>query len=201
MRGDTITCLDCGTSWKEFSGSGTAVAADNRAATLKELRILARNGSAEPFTEDAHPKSVRVSMQRGNTGFASTGFALGLITLAFAGVIGGAMWMSSQPGKHYAGSQTATSAPISVSDIKLRERIGRDGKKIITVAGRIENATSRSHPVPPLAIILRRKDGGEIIRWRYTSAKPVLSSGTATRFASSIQYDTPVIAYADAVFE
>jgi len=56
-------------------------------------------------------------------------------------------------------------------------------------------------PIPSIAIILRKQNGSEITRWHYNSSLAALRAGGKSRFASSIQYDTPIVAYAEAVFK
>ncbi|MEL7428491.1 MAG: hypothetical protein AAFN43_00695, partial [Pseudomonadota bacterium] len=94
-----------------------------------------------------------------------------------------------------------TANTVSISDVRVDEQISRNGRKVITVKGSINNMTSTPRKIPRVAIILKRKDGGEIVRWRYNPPASSISPGGKTRFASSIQYDTPVIAYAEAIIE
>lgn len=194
--GDQVACQVCGTSWKEFSGSGTIREAPARKPdTIAMLRDIARRGDSDHFEEPAlrRSKSALPENQRPRP-FMTQVF---LVALLLAGGTGLTGWYIN----------TLTTVPdvtantVSISDVRVDEQISRNGRKVITVKGSINNMTSTPRKIPRVAIILKRKDGGEIVRWRYNPPASSISPGGKTRFASSIQYDTPVIAYAEAIIE
>jgi hypothetical protein len=200
--GDRIKCLDCGSIWKEFSGQGIIrpeVKDEKRAATIRELRELARRkesvANPEPvFLHSADPEPAQhIPELQPKTKTMAAPFVLAAILLVSG--VAATLWFMGLS------NPNIPSDKIALHGIQLKEKIGRNGAKIITVHGTVINGTAESKSVPPIAIILRQTDGGEIFRWRHSSAMPVLQPGTKSRFASSIQYDTPSVAYAEAVFE
>ena len=189
--GDVIKCLACGTSWKEFSG--TAIARNpkkKRTETVDFLRKMARNDQTEKYAESVFEAQTR--------NHRSTGYVGAFLFIVL--MVGGTLftgWILN----HTPNTRANAHEVISISDVKLREQVGRDGKKVITVRGNINNKTQQHHAVPKVAIILKRKDGGEIVRWHYNPPSRSITPGGKTQFASSIQYDTPIIAYAEAIIE
>lgn len=151
-------------------------------------------GEHEFFTDEEfdHQQSF-TSTPKASSGFAQAS----LCGLLLVGGIGLAGWFMTNT----TFTSPAPSNTVEVVDLKLKEQISHDGRKIITVRGKIENQTQEKKLAPRVAIILKRTDGGEIIRWRYSPPNIILEPGGNTRFSSSIQYDTPVIAYAEAVIE
>lgn len=194
--GERVECQVCGTSWKEFSGSSTLRQAPaGKADTITMLRDIARRGDSGHFEEPALtiPEKILPEKQRPRPFMAQVLF----IALLLAGGTGFTGWYINT----LATSPAATANTVSISDVRVDEQISRNGRKVITVKGSINNATNTPRKIPRVAIILKRKDGGEIVRWRYNPPVSSISPGGKTRFASSIQYDTPVIAYAEAIIE
>lgn len=198
VQGDEITCLECGNSWKEFNGSGESKAEKTKSATIAELRKMAQNSThslSELEDEPTKPiKDASFLNAQSQTTSLRTPFAL--VALLFVAFIGGTYWFNGLSNE--VASQTG---PIIISEVKLKEQLSRNGRKVITVRGLLQNSTTKTEHIPSVAIVLRKKDGGEIIRWRYNPPNALLKPGVKTRFASSIQYDTPVVAYAEATIE
>ncbi|MEM7289652.1 MAG: hypothetical protein AAF412_04650 [Pseudomonadota bacterium] len=191
-NGGIMKCLSCGNSWKEFSSV-------DRSRTPGFAPQVNSPGSSDRLYDNDVITDILPETDIPPTQYAKwTGNASALFCAAL--LVGGTVFGNWYLTKFVGGNEEPSNR-IEVSQIKLKEQIGRDGHKIITVKGKIENQTYKTHTVPPVAIILRRKDGGEIVRWRYSPAAMKIEPGGNTRFASSIQYDTPVIAYAEAIIE
>ena len=200
-RGDKITCLDCGTSWKEISSNPVKNSSQKNKIDIEALRILARGGTTHPFSGDIDPLATAVA-DVPSIHISSFKNALLCFLAAFIVIgLGSVYWFSHNPLHSIDRIQTSSVHAVSVSDVKLKERTGRSGKKIITVTGKVENTTQNTKKIPPIKLSLHRSDGKEIIHWRYTSGLSQLKSGGRIRFSSSIQYDEPIISYAKAVFE
>lgn len=204
-RGDTIHCLECGTSWKNISANPSFLIEDNsREKTFTEMRNMLREHETEVLWSDASYEAVTLkqnSIDMPGTAAHSTNvrFPVGLMAVAVALFVGlGALTMVLTDEKI---DQSVSQQIVSLSDVEYKEQISRTGRKVITVKGLVQNASDEYQPLRPISIILRRKDGAEIIRWRHVSQKAILKAGAKSRFASSIQYDTPLVAYAEAVFE
>ncbi len=202
LRGDTIHCLDCGTSWKDISANPAILLENNsREKTLDDLRNMLREKHNKTLWDTgSHNASqsnntIDFPDTHGEPSQRNTAMTIATALLGVFIMVGGAgtyFWPHTEKGDR---------SIVSLSDIELKEQIGRAGRKVITVKGLVENGTNEYQAIRPISIILRRKDGGEIVRWRHVSHKPILKAGAKSRFASSIQYDTPLVAYAEAVFE
>jgi len=205
LRGENIHCLDCGTSWKDITANSVPLLQDNsREKTFAEMRAMLRQTTNQNRMDDEAyvsnsqfantidmPEHLEEYTSPGHTAIFAA-IAL-FVFISVSGLSPFFYWNSDK--------EDTAQQVVSLTDIELKERIGRAGKKVITVKGLVENGTGEYQALRPIAIILRRKDGGEIIRWRHVSQRPVLKAGARTRFSSSIQYDTPLVAYAEAVFE
>ncbi|MDJ0613903.1 MAG: hypothetical protein QNJ29_09505 [Rhizobiaceae bacterium] len=201
LRGDSIHCLDCGTSWKDISAGSQLQLEDNsRERTFADMREMLRSNS-RPNSKPQNVSRLKNTIDTPEFTFeeASPSFAITLASIALAMFIsvGGLTAFFLLPSSNV----EITRDLVSLSNIELKEQVGRAGRKVITVKGTVENSTDQHQTIRPISIILRRKDGGEIVRWRHVSHRPILKAGAKSRFASSIQYDTPLVAYAEAVFE
>ena len=191
IKGDLIECLVCGTSWKEYSGAALARDPDRKHAdAVSMLRKMARNEGTLPAFEATVHASERPQKVSGLFG-----------AVLFGALMIGGTAITTFVLDHGSRQIENSEEQISISGVKIREQIGRDGRKVITVRGSINNQTPHHHAVPKIAIILKRKDGGEIVRWHYNPPARSIVPGGKTQFASSIQYDTPIIAYAEAIIE
>ena len=191
-----MKCLDCGNTWKEFQENSVKLISDqSRETKIREQRQYARTAVGETGPDRSADFDHFAATLDRNTNRQTIAKPMAALALALGIGMAGSAWFLNP------GNAPELQSTIAFGEISIRERIGRDGKKIITVKGSVENRTSKSATIPPIAIILRQTDGGEIVRWRHASSMPVLKAGAKSRFASSIQYDTPAIAYAEAVFE
>ena len=193
---DFWQCLDCGNTWKEYGGNGNnLLTASSRETKILALRKLARTNRDHKPPPTSQSENTQEAHSPAGTLAGTFFMPVAAVALLLAIGIGSLSWHLNQP------PLEMRKAGISLSEVVLKEQISHDGSKIITVRGLVENRTGKTGRIPPIAIILRQTDGGEIFRWRHTSAMPVLQPGSKSRFSSSIQYDTPAIAYAEAVFE
>jgi hypothetical protein len=191
-------CLDCGSSWRVF---GTLInnSAETNQGQSKKTRI-------KKLTEDIsfqsyEPEKPFVSFSnRFKTHIPS--YKPGFGTL-MACVGAGILFLGLYVSVSFLEKQTPAmpSDALYISEIEIEELVRENGDKVFTVKGLVANPTSLSKPIPPIAIILRKQNGSEITRWHYNSSLAGLKAGGKSRFASSIQYDTPIVAYAEAVFK
>jgi len=197
-RNGQMVCLDCGSTWRVFGTlrktSTETVKPEPEKPRVKELADLV---SFETASLDDELPSSHTNI-RDNIGSYKPGLGVFMscfgAMLLFAGLYAGVLFLKiDQP-----------SAPIDqlyIAQVEIEEQVRRNGEKVFTVKGLVSNPTAISKPIPPIAIILRKQNGGEITRWHYNSSLPSLQAGGKSRFASSIQYDTPIVAYAEAVFK
>lgn len=193
-----MQCLDCGSSWRVF---GTALAAKSEiSAPIKQktrVRDLADKVSFQ--TASPEPESVPLSSIAASS---LTSYKPGLGTLMscfgalvlFAGLYLGIVFLETD-------KPTVISDRLFIAEVEIEEQVRTNGQKVFTVKGLVSNPTDLSKTIPPIAIILRKQNGSEITRWHYNSSLASLRAGGKSRFASSIQYDTPIVAYAEAVFK
>ena len=99
------------------------------------------------------------------------------------------------------GSSQPSYKGLHVADVKFEEVVRGGLGKVVRVKGTISNSGERPEIVKRVAIVLRKSNGNELTRWYYKSPVVKLAPGGKTRFVSSIQYDTPVIASVEASFE
>ena len=91
--------------------------------------------------------------------------------------------------------------PLQIGQIELQEQINSRGDKVFTVRGHMTNSSTTGQKIPKISIVLRQVNGHEVYRWQHNSPSPVLRGGGKASFASSVQHDNPLIAYAEAAFE
>ncbi|PCI05946.1 MAG: hypothetical protein COB78_05070 [Hyphomicrobiales bacterium] len=87
-----------------------------------------------------------------------------------------------------ASTSFALPTALEVSDVALR-KISVNGKKIALVAGHIINRSENKLPIPQLNIVLRQKDGQNVISWRYRPQQAFLKAGASLRFTSKFNTD------------
>ncbi|MEM9332415.1 MAG: hypothetical protein AAGA53_13885 [Pseudomonadota bacterium] len=177
-----MRCLSCGNVWKEYN--------DVRLLEIKKEALL-RPEQVPPAHSLSSPGFVPLAVNSGKKGIASV---LIVSTLFVAGIGLSLLFFALNP---FVGEKKG----LDLSGLTFEE-LARGGRgKVIRVRGVIENAGVSTARVPRLAIILRKSNGRELTRWYYQSPIGVLKPGSKTRFVSSIQYNNPVIASVDAVFE
>ncbi len=196
-RDGQMKCLDCGSTWRVF---GTAMKPEpqiNQAPQKTRVRELAdqvnfNTVAPEEFKPAFIPKASS-ELKSYKPGFGTLMSCVGALML-FAGLYLGLLFLEQD--------HTAMPADaLYISEVKIEEQVRQNGEKVFTVKGLVANPTGVSKPIPSIAIILRQHNGSEITRWHYNSALASLRAGGKSRFASSIQYDTPIVAYAEAVFK
>jgi len=197
-RNGQMQCLDCSSTWRELSTAHE---------TVKNAKPKTR---ARQLAEQVTFKEPEPELNKNDYAFANKyqsvipsyrpGFGVGLSVFAacllFLGLYLGLMFL-----EHGKTQSAQVFDKLQISDIKIEEQVRRNGQKVFTVKGLVSNPTDGSKSIPRIAIILRKQNGSEITRWYYNSSLASLRSGGKSRFASSIQYDTPIVAYAEAVFK
>jgi len=183
-RNGQMECLDCGSKWRVY---GTSHRQENT-GTMSVVNERALVRLREPLIS-SEQTSYHQSLKPGSGIFIS---AVAVFAL-FACLLSGVLFLQFH-------TKPVVLNELNIAEVKIREQVRRNGEKVFTVEGLVSNPTNASRPIPPIAIILRQKNGDEIFRWHYTSSLSSLEAGAKSRFASSIQYDTPIVAYAEAVF-
>lgn len=79
-------------------------------------------------------------------------------------------------------------AALEISDVELR-KISVNGRKIALVAGHIINKSGNNLLIQQLNIVLRQKDGQNVISWRYRPQQASLKAGASLRFTSKFNTD------------
>ncbi len=188
-----MQCLDCGSTWRVFgTASPLAFGTLKKPITQTSTKELAQQVSfsvskPEPsFISQINPHKYKPGL-----GMVISCFAIFILAMGI--FLGLQFFKPSQ--------QVLVADRLNISDIKIDEQVRRNGDKVFTVTGLVSNPSVKAKPIPPIAIILRQKNGDEITRWHYNSSLAALLPGRKSRFASSIQYDTPIVAYAEAVFK
>lgn len=200
-REGQMECLECGSTWRVF-GTRNPVASETalKPDVIRELKEKLRH---QQF--DVASSENRISEPKGKSaGFASNvkSYAPGLgmlisclaVLICFVAVFLGMQLLDSN-------SIRAQNKALYIGEIELDEQVRRNSSKVFTVRGLVGNPSDVSKPIPVIEIILRKTNGEEITRWYYNSSLASLKPGAKSRFASSIQYDTPAVAYAEAVFK
>ena len=193
-----MKCLDCGSTWRVF-GTGSKHSAEiikpvkqkTRVRELAELVSITKPVSPPPPISG--PQMFSQEARSYKPGLGTIMSCLAAILL-FASVYAGVVFLKAD----------VTSAQVdalNIAEVEIEEQVRRNGEKVFTVKGLVSNPTNSSKPIPPIQITLRKQNGSEITRWYYNSSLVSLRAGGKSRFASSIQYDTPIVAYAEAVFK
>lgn len=197
-RDGQMQCLDCGSTWRVF---GTLInnAAETTRGHQKKTRIKALSEKIKFQTNDVEETapsfrdSLKSHIPNYKPGFGTLMSCVGAGIL-FLGLYVGVLFFEKQ-------TPAMPSDALYISEVEIEELVRKNGDKVFTVKGLVANPTNLSKPIPPIAIILRKQNGSEITRWYYNSSLAGLKAGGKSRFASSIQYDTPIVAYAEAVFK
>lgn len=188
-----MQCLDCGSTWRVF-GTASNLSSETLKNVKKKNQVKQLAEQVSFKVHELEPSAIsklNLKDYKPGLGIIISCFA---IFILFAGIFTGVQMLKPQ-------QQVFVSDQLNISEIEIEEQVRRNGQKIFTVTGLVSNPTSDSKSVPPIAIILRQKNGDEITRWYYNSSLVALLPGRKSRFASSIQYDTPIVAYAEAVFK
>ena len=73
--------------------------------------------------------------------------------------------------------------------------------KIYHSCAAIENTTSKTQPIRPVIIVLRKRNGAKLMRLRHKTRQSILKLGAKTRFSSTIPYDKHGISDIEATIE
>lgn len=187
-----MQCLDCGSTWREFGTSLVAAQEMPKSEQPKApLDNLKSGFSSKPrIAENPIFNQAKRSYKPGlGTMMSCLGAAL-----LFAGVYVTMLFLQTEHPQQIRDN-------LYISEVQIEEQVRRNGEKVFTVKGLVANPTALSKTIPPIAIILRKQNGNEITRWYYNSSLASLQAGGKSRFATSIQYDTPIVATAEAVFK
>lgn len=197
-RDGQMHCLDCGSSWRVFgtlmNSSSEKLVSASKKTRIRELSEKVSFQTYEP-DEVVSPLSAAIPKNITNykPGFGSLMACVGA-GLLFLGLYLGVLFLKTD-------TAVTPSDHLYIAEVEIEEQVRKNGDKVFTVKGLVANPTDLSKPIPPIAIILRQQNGSEITRWYYNSSLAALRAGGKSRFASSIQYDTPIVAYAEAVFK
>ena len=186
-----MVCLDCGSSWREFGASSPS----------KSERLVADCSTPIAISAPVElPKADNLSasfdaLKSGSNNPIGLGTMVsGLAAALFvAGLYVGVTFLRE-------GVQPVFNKQLQIAEVSMDEQVRRGGEKVFTVKGMVSNPGEKHKHIPKIEIVLRKQNGAEIVRWYHNSALSSLAPGGRVRFASSIQYDTPVAAYAEANF-
>ena len=181
-------CLSCGNEWKEV------IQLERSSSTrsgLVEAKPAKWTTSDQPYYSTENLERHKAKHTKSQSGLVGVSLA---VLLLFAGVIASYLYLTG-------GQVSPVEKGVHVSELNFEEIIRQNRGKVVQVKGTILNTDNRSKQIKRLALILRKSNGSELTRWYYTSPVMKLSPGAKTQFVSSIQYDTPIIASVDAVFD
>ena len=184
----SLVCLSCGNEWKEVSHLQCRTSTVSGLPATNQRKV---NLETQTVSEYANVEQKTYKPQASKSGPVGVLFAAMLL---LAGVVGTYAYMSTNLNPYAAKG-------VFVSNLHFEEIVRHNQGKVVQVRGTILNSDDRSNPINRLALILRKSNGSELTRWYYTSPVTKLSPGGKTQFVSSIQYDTPIIASVDAVFD
>ena len=197
-RDGQMQCLDCGASWRVFgthikssSEKSSAVSSKTRIKELLEEVSFQTHELDEASSFNHTGNNWNISSYKPGLGSLMACVGAGLL---FVGLYVGLLFLEKD-------AKVMPSDALYIAEVEIEEQVRQNGDKVFTVKGLVANPTQLSKPIPPIAIILRKQNGSEITRWHYNSSLAALRAGGKSRFASSIQYDTPIVAYAEAVFK
>jgi predicted Zn finger-like uncharacterized protein len=110
-----------------------------------------------------------------------------LILLIIIAAIAAAFWFFAPlEWKARLGLAEANATPLELSNPPHIERIQlASGNELLTVAGRVINPTSQTHPVPPISAQIRDHSGKVIYSWTIAPPAPALAPGASASFNSA----------------
>ena len=211
VQGNTATCLDCGTSWKELgtkpqlsvqkeSSAGDKFNAPVDPRVFNNRHFETQNSDSKPahfvFDKQSQNATSWPSARQGVVhSWRNAAVAICFLVSGFAGwsLFGGTMLNGMS---NFASPWTK----VRIEDVVMREVRNSRGNRVITVEGALSNAASSGQTVPTIEIILRRANGQEIHRWLHNPPLAKMKPQSNARFVSSIQHDNARIAYAEAEF-
>jgi predicted Zn finger-like uncharacterized protein len=110
-----------------------------------------------------------------------------LILLVIVAALAAAFWFfAPSEWKARLGLGDASTTPLELSNPPHIERSQlASGGELLTVAGRVINPTSQTHPVPPIFAQIRDHSGKIIYTWTIAPPTPVLAPGASASFNSA----------------
>ena len=110
-----------------------------------------------------------------------------LILLVIVSALAAAFWFfAPTEWKARLGLGGATSTKLELSNPPHIERIQlASGNELLTVAGRVINPTTETHPVPPIYAQIRNHAGKVIYSWTTAPPAPALAPGASASFNSA----------------
>lgn len=200
QRGSQIECLACGSSWKEYGNTAAPIQGrTTRAEPLfnrrrKKTAEIEEVPSFEPVDRVYYPDvntEYSTEVRRFSAGLPAV-FATALILIL--GVAGTLYWLDLEHDK-------AAAKGLHVENIRFEEIVRPGGQKIVRVQGMLENDGYQAEPVKRIAIVLRKANGDELLRWYHSSRTPFLKPGRKTGFVTAMAVTAPAIASVDALIE
>ncbi|MEM8648960.1 MAG: hypothetical protein AAGF54_00365 [Pseudomonadota bacterium] len=199
QEGDHLKCLDCGSTWRQYGNrpiSYSTLAEPEQPAPSREkptprfIEDKFFKARSEDDGFQANSSSSFSQTSNGVTGFQITLVACFLFFAVLFGTVLGLNFLTPVQNKE----------TLHIADVQMQELM-RGGTKVFTVRGNVNNNTNTRRAIPRIAIILKKSGGEEVFRWYYKSSKTVLEAGGKSKFATSVQYNAPIVAYAEAVFD
>lgn len=182
-RGDSIHCLSCGNTWREYSNAALLASHNHPIPTVSRSQkpVFRHNRQKLAKTGSDNPVSIGTGIV---IAFAASLFlGLGVATVIYA--------------LHFFTHSTG-SGKLHVENLTYEELVRGGGNKIVKVEGTITNDTDRTIVLPKVAIVLKTASGIELVRWHYASATQTLKAGEQTRFMSAKPVNAPVISSVEA---
>ncbi|MGI9353269.1 MAG: hypothetical protein ACR2O3_17045 [Rhizobiaceae bacterium] len=187
-RDGKMRCMDCGSSWKVFGSQASRLERIPEALPWSAVSFQGPVVEFSPSPADPIPANSPGYKKSGLHGLLICGFLL------IAGVGLMLTFFASNP-------DVPANGGLHVANVEFEELVRGDLGKVVRVKGTISNIGASSERVPRIALVLKKTNGSVLTRWYYNSPVVKLAPGGKTRFVSSIQYDTPVIASVEALLE
>lgn len=114
-----------------------------------------------------------------------------LLLLVVIAALAAAFWFLAPPEwKARLGLAEASATPLTLVTTHMDMQRLESGNKLLTVAGRVINQTSSSHPVPPIYAQLKTRSGEVVRTWKIEPPAPSLAPGASAPF-NSAEVDVP----------
>jgi hypothetical protein len=109
-----------------------------------------------------------------------------LIVLLLIAALAAAFWFLAPPEwKARLGLAEASATPLTLVTTHMDMQKLESGNKLLTVAGRVVNPTTSSHPVPPIYAQLKTRSGKVVYTWKIDPPAPTLAPGASASFNSA----------------
>lgn len=114
-----------------------------------------------------------------------------LLLLVVIAALAAAFWfLAPSEWKARLGLAEASATPLTLVTTHMDMQRLESGNKLLTVAGRVINQTSSSHPVPPIYAQLKTRSGEVVRTWKIEPPAPSLAPGASAPF-NSAEVDVP----------